>query len=56
MVELDPPAERECRRCGRQEVWDADAPNWRIRSEESAGSPHCIHEWDITGAYNPIRE
>ena len=56
MTELDPPAERECQRCGRRDVWDADATNWRIRTEERTGDPFCIHEWDINGAYHPIRD
>ena len=56
MAELDPPAERACQRCSRRDVWDADASNWRIRDDASIGNPHCIHEWDINGAYNPIRE
>jgi len=56
MVELDPPNERECQQCGRRDVWDADATTWRIDGEERIGNPHCIHEWDINGAYRPIRE
>jgi hypothetical protein len=56
MVELDPPTERECQHCGRRDVWDPDAEGWRIRNEARAGDPFCIHEWDINGAYHPIRE
>ena len=55
MAELDPPEERTCRRCDRRDVWDADAESWTIASD-AAGDPFCIHEWDINGAYNPIRE
>lgn len=55
MAELDPPRERECQRCGRREVWDADATNWTIDGG-AVGDPFCIHEWDITGAYSPVRE
>ena len=56
MAELDPPTERECQRCGRRDVWDPDVEGWRIRTEAHAGDPFCIHEWDINGAYHPIRE
>ncbi|WP_167599418.1 HEWD family protein [Halorussus marinus] len=55
MAELDPPTKRECHRCGRREVWDADAANWTI-ANGNAGEPFCIHEWDITGAYQPVTE
>ena len=56
MAELDPPAERECRHCGRRDVWDPDAVNWQISDETHAGDPFCIHEWDINGTYKPVRE
>ena len=56
MTELDPAEERECRECGRRDVWDADSQNWRIRDDEHAGSPYCIHDWDINGTYRPIRD
>jgi hypothetical protein len=56
MAELDPPAERECRRCGRRDVWDPDAANWQIATDDRAGDPYCIHEWDINGTYKPVRE
>jgi hypothetical protein len=56
MVELDPPTERECRQCGRRDVWDSDATSWRIESGARVGNVYCIHEWDINGTYRPIRE
>lgn len=56
MVELDPPTERECRQCGRRDVWDSDATSWRIESDARVGNAYCIHEWDINGTYRPIRE
>jgi hypothetical protein len=56
MAELDPPAERECRRCGRRDVWDSDAVNWRISTDASVGDRFCIHEWDINGTYKPVQE
>jgi hypothetical protein len=49
-----PPAERTCERCGRQDRWDDGSVNWVI--DGAAGSAHCIHEWDINGTYNPVRE
>ncbi|WP_168215965.1 HEWD family protein [Halorussus ruber] len=56
MTRLDPPTERECTECGRRDVWDPDRQSWRIRDDASAGSPNCIHDWDINGTYLPIRE
>ncbi|WP_170977473.1 HEWD family protein [Halorussus salinisoli] len=55
MIQLDPPRERECQRCGRRDVWDDEVRNWRIQDDSRAGDPFCIHEWDINGAYQPIR-
>jgi hypothetical protein len=48
-----PPDERECECCGRRDVWDEATDNWRI---VESGRSHCIHEWDINGAYNPFAE
>lgn len=73
-VEIVPPTERSCERCGRRDVWDEASENWVIAVEDSAerssagsraspddgerlvGDPDCIHEWDINGGYNPVRE
>ena len=55
--EIVPPDRRECQRCGRTDVWDDDAQNWVIAVEDGdrrIGNKHCIHEWDINGAYNPV--
>lgn len=52
-----PPTGRICERCGRTDVWDETTENWVIATadgERLVGSKHCIHEWDITGQYNPI--
>jgi len=57
MESIVPPTERECERCGRHDVWDAECENWAIATEngeKQAGNPHCLHEWDINGAYNPL--
>ncbi|WP_254544169.1 HEWD family protein [Halomarina pelagica] len=54
MVSIVPPTERACERCGRRDVWDAAVENWVVRDEE--GDPHCLHEWDINGQYNPVGE
>ena len=54
---IEPPTERECERCGRKDVWDDDEGTWVIvesDGEKDAGSPYCLHEWDITGTYNPL--
>lgn len=56
-AEIVPPTERACTCCGRQDVWDEETENWVIVREDGeprAGNPHCIHEWDINGAYNPV--
>jgi len=51
-----PPRERACERCGRREVWDDRKETWVAgdANGKSRGTPHCLHEWDITGTYNPI--
>lgn len=59
MVEIDPPRERTCERCGREDVWDESQETWVIVESDGdrrVGSPHCLHEWDINGAYNPVVE
>ncbi|MFP8954147.1 HEWD family protein [Natrialbaceae archaeon A-arb3/5] len=51
------PTERICERCGRAEYWDSDLEAWQIDSEDGekqVGSPHCLHEWDINGTFNPV--
>lgn len=55
MVEINPPTERSCERCGREEKWDDSRQTFVASSEaESRGRPHCLHEWDINGRYNPL--
>jgi hypothetical protein len=59
MVEIVPPTERTCERCGREDVWDDEAGNWVIRVEDGerlVGDRHCIHEWDINGRYSPVAD
>ncbi|WP_202935111.1 HEWD family protein [Halorussus amylolyticus] len=56
MTTLDPPKKRECHRCGREEAWDDAKVNWTIAADESIGDTFCIHEWNITGAYSPVRD
>jgi hypothetical protein len=63
---LRTPTERTCERCGRTEIWDDDAGTWRVAEETAedagadstdgrpVGSPYCIHEWDINGAFVPF--
>ena len=50
---IDPPTERTCERCGREDRWDDEAETWVVESEQ--GSATCIHEWDINGEYNPVQ-
>lgn len=57
MESIDPPNDRECLRCGRLETWDGDRTTWvaaTVDGERQRGQSHCVHEWDITGNYNPI--
>lgn len=55
MATIVPPRSRTCQRCGREDEWDEDAENWVV-SDDAPGNPHCIHDWDINGNYNPIGE
>lgn len=54
MATIVPPRERTCERCGREDVWDDSTENWVV--EGATGDPFCLHDWDINGAYNPVRE
>jgi hypothetical protein len=57
MTTIIPPSERQCERCGRKDVWDDDAVKWVVAEEDGqpqVGTPHCLHEWDINGAYSPV--
>lgn len=57
MAEVRPPEERVCERCGRHDVWDDDRGAWTIAEEDGdrqSGDPHCLHDWDINGNYNPF--
>jgi hypothetical protein len=59
MATVIPPTERECERCGRHDVWDEEEDTWLIVDEDGdkqVGNPHCLHEWDINGDYNPLEE
>lgn len=56
-VRLHKPTTRICERCNRTERWDEGLGAWQIAREEReklVGNPHCIHEWDINGTFNPI--
>jgi hypothetical protein len=58
-IRIVPPTERTCERCGRQDRWDEETENWVIATvdgDRKAGNVSCIHEWDINGSYNPVRE
>ena len=57
MTSIEPPEERTCERCGRRDVWDEELVSWTIDSEDGekqVGNPHCLHEWDINGTFNPL--
>lgn len=53
MATIVPPRERTCERCGREDSWDEETENWAVNEP---GDPFCLHEWDINGTYNPVRE
>ncbi|WP_254768192.1 HEWD family protein [Salinilacihabitans rarus] len=56
-AQLRKPTERVCECCNRTERWDEGLDAWQIARENGerlAGDPHCIHEWDINGAFNPF--
>ena len=58
MVTINPPTERICERCGREDVWDEQKQTFVARTDNGAsepGNPHCLHEWDINGKYNPLQ-
>ncbi|RZV08187.1 hypothetical protein BDK88_3152 [Natrinema hispanicum] len=51
------PTARVCEICGRSEVWDDDLEAWQLAREDGdkqVGNPHCLHEWDINGTFNPV--
>ena len=57
MTVITSPRERTCERCGRRDVWDDTESTWRIAVEDGekrSGNPHCLHEWDINGNFNPV--
>lgn len=59
MVTISPPKERNCERCGRREIWDDEGHTFvaaEVDGKISRGKPHCLHEWDINGEYNPLQE
>ncbi len=56
MSVIQPPTDRTCERCGRVERWDDQKQTFVAADENQKGRPHCLHEWDINGQYNPLRE
>ncbi len=58
-MQVRTPTARRCERCNRVEYWDDDLEAWQIDSEDGekcVGSPHCLHEWDINGTFDPVGE
>jgi len=49
---LRTPERRTCERCGRLERYHEDAGVWRA---DQTGDINCIHEWDIDGAFVPVK-
>ncbi len=54
MAVLEPPTRRACERCDRTEVWSDERGTW-VADGDDRGNPHCVHVWDITGTYNPVK-
>ena len=57
MTSIIPPRKRACERCGRVDTWDENKKAWvaaTVDGRTQRGSPHCLHEWDITGSYSPV--
>ncbi|WP_436343279.1 HEWD family protein [Natronorubrum sp. FCH18a] len=53
------PTARVCERCSRAEHWDERLEAWQLvreDGEKQVGNPHCLHEWDINGTFNPVVE
>ncbi|MXV63709.1 hypothetical protein GS429_16915 [Natronorubrum sp. JWXQ-INN-674] len=51
------PTARVCERCDRAEHWDTTLEAWQLvrkDGEKQVGNPHCLHEWDINGTFNPV--
>jgi hypothetical protein len=41
------------------DVWSEREQKWVVAEsdgEPQHGQPHCLHEWDINGSYNPFSE
>lgn len=59
MEAVTPPDRRVCVRCKRTETWSEQQRTWVVQSDEqdpNEGAQYCVHEWDITGSYNPLGE
>ncbi|AGB32227.1 hypothetical protein C488_11153 [Natrinema pellirubrum DSM 15624] len=53
------PTARVCEECSRVERWDETLEAWQLAledDEKQVGNPHCIHEWDINGTFNPVND
>ncbi|SEH11321.1 hypothetical protein SAMN04487967_0296 [Natronorubrum sediminis] len=56
-VDVRTPTARVCERCERAEHWDTSLEAWQLvheDGEKQVGNPHCLHEWDINGTFNPV--
>ena len=54
---LRKPTARICERCDRSERWDEELGAWQLVRKDGdpiVGDPHCIHEWDINGTFDPF--
>lgn len=52
-AQIRAPSTRTCVRCGREERYDDDANAWQV--DDSVGDVYCIHSWDITGEFSPVK-
>lgn len=53
-AEIRRPRVRTCVRCGREEHYDDDDAMWQV-TDDGVGNVFCIHDWDITGEFTPVR-
>jgi hypothetical protein len=52
-TEIHAPTDRVCEQCDRSETWDDEGDRWIVDGEP--GRLYCIHQWDITGDFAPIK-
>lgn len=54
MASMCAPERRSCQHCGRREEYDCEDGAWHT-TDDAVGSVFCVHAWDITGAFVPLK-